>query len=225
MVLVAKASDIAKKIAIHPKGTIVGMIFGKIFEQLYNSKNQVTNPTDPRSRYPDPFILRIFTYDLKNLLELHNIYSVDLLREGVKMYIALHREGVTGIGVPPTFRKYADEIYIAAQPDLYNPYLDEYFEIKTYPIDEYSKTQAKIFAWVLDHRVVLVGLRKDGNDYKVETMVIEPKPLNIDPEIVRSVAREQPIDPGRCIPPHRLFRHNRPDDEDMIRARRVALEV
>jgi hypothetical protein len=187
MVLVARASDIAKRIAHSPQGTLEGMIFGKIFEQLHISKNHVT----PRDL--DPFILRIFTYDLKSLLELHNIYSEEMLRKGVKMYIALHKANVVGIGILPTFRRYENGIYIAAQPDLYSPYLDKYFEFKTYPIDDYARKQAEIFAWVLDHPVTLVGLREAGDGYEVETMVAEPKPLNIDPGIVRSVAREQYI--------------------------------
>ncbi|MEM2204033.1 MAG: hypothetical protein QXI22_06725 [Sulfolobales archaeon] len=219
MVLVAKASDIAKRIASPPQGTLVGMIFGKIFEQLYVSKNHVT----PRDL--DPFILRIFTYDLKSLLELHKIYSEDLLRKGIKMYIALHEAKVVGVGIPPTFRRYENGIYIAAQPDLYSPYLDKYFEFKTYPIDEYAKKQAEIFAWVLQHPITLVGLREASDGYEVETMVIEPKPLNIDPEIVRSVAREQYIDPIRYIPPHRLFRRNEPDEDEKRVEREIALEA
>jgi hypothetical protein len=220
MVLVAKASDVAKRIAPPPHGTIVGMIFGKIFEHLYISKNHVT----PRDL--DPFILRIFTYDLKSLLELHNIYSEEMLRKGVRMYIALHRANVVGIGIPPTFRRYENGIYIAAQPDLYSPYLDKYFEFKTYPIDEYSKKQAEIFAWVLQHPVTLVGLREAGDGYEVETVIAEPKPLNIDPEIIKSVAREQYIDPTRYIPPHKLFRRDERDEEGMTRVRRgIALEV
>jgi hypothetical protein len=201
--LVAKASDIAKKIAPLPQGTIVGMIFGKIFEQLYVSKNHVT----PRDL--DPFILRIFTYDLKYLLELHNIYSEELLRKGVKMYIALHKANVVGIGCPPTFRRYGNGIHISAQPDLYSPYLNRYFEFKTYPIDEYAKKQAEIFAWVLQHPIILAGLREASDGYEVETMVVEPKPLNIDPEIIKSVAREQPVDPSRYIPPHMALRKDK----------------
>jgi len=219
MVLVARASDIAKKIAPPPQGTIVGMIFGKIFEQLYVSKNHVT----PRDL--DPFILRIFTYDLKSLLELHNIYSEDLLRKGVKMYIALLKANVVGIGCPPTFRRYESRIHISAQPDLYSPYLDKYFEFKTYPIDEYAKKQAEIFAWVLQHPITLVGLREAGDGYEVETIVVEPKPLNIDPEIIKSVAREQYIDPIRYMPPHRLFRRNEPDGDEKRVERGIALEA
>jgi hypothetical protein len=211
--LVAKASDIAKRIAPPPQGTIVGMIFGKIFEQLYVLKNHVT----PRDL--DPFILKIFTYDLKTLLELHKIYSEELLRKGVKMYIALHKANVVGIGCPPTFRRYGNEIHISAQPDLYSPYLDKYFEFKTYPIDEYSKKQAEIFSWVLDHPVVLVGLREAGNEYEVEEIVVEPKPINIDQEIVRSVAREQPVDPSRYIPPHMALR------KDKEKSRRETVSV
>ena len=220
MVLVAKASDIAKKIAPPPHGTVEGAIFGKIFEQLYILKNHV-KPGDL-----DTFILGIFVSDLRYQLEFHNIYSEELLRKGVMMYEALHRAGVTGVGVKPTFRKYEGGVYIAAQPDLYNPYLDIYFEFKTYPIDEYAKKQAEIFAWVLDHPVVLIGFRKVGDGYEVEEIVVEPKPLNIDPMIVRSVAREQPVDPSRYIPPHRMLRRNKPDEEDEKRVERaVALEV
>jgi hypothetical protein len=220
VVLVAKASDLAKKLANPPQGTLEGMIFGKIFERLYILKNHVT----PRDL--DPFILRVFIYDLKNMLELYNIYSEEMLRKGVKMYIALHKANVVGIGIPPTFRRYGDGIYIAAQPDLYSPYLDKYFEFKTYPIDEYSKKQVEIFAWVLQHPVTLVGLREAGDGYEVETMIAEPKPLNIDPSIVRSVAREQYIDPIRYIPPHRLFRRNERDEEDEKRdEKRIALEA
>jgi len=217
MVLVAKASDIAKRIAPPPQGTLEGAIFGKIFEQLYISKNHVT----PRDL--DPFILRVFTYDLKNMLELHNIYSEEMLRKGVRMYIALHKANVVGIGIPPTFMRYENGIYIAAQPDLYSPYLNKYFEFKTYPIDEYSRKQVEIFAWVLQHPVTLVGLREVGDNYRAETVIIEPKPLNIDPGIVRSVAREQYIDPIRYIPPHRLFER---DEDSMSRVRRgIALDV
>jgi hypothetical protein len=220
MVLVARASDIAKKIAHPPQGTVEGAIFGKIFEELYVSKNHVT----PRDL--DPFILRIFTYDLKSLLELHNIYSEDLVRKGVKMYIALHKANVVGIGCPPTFKRYENGIYISAQPDLYSPSQDKYFEFKTYPIDEYARNQVEIFAWVLQHPITLVGLREVGDEYEVETIVVEPKPINIDPEIVRSVAREQYIDPTRYMPPHRLLRRNEPDEEDEKRVERgVALEV
>jgi hypothetical protein len=211
--LVAKASDIAKRIAPPPQGTIVGMIFGKIFEQLYISKNHVT----PRDL--DPFILRVFTYNLKSLLELHRIYSEELLKKGVKMYIALHEAKVVGVGIPPTFRRYENGIYIAAQPDLYNPYSDEYFEFKTYPIDKYARMQAGIFAWVFQHPITLVGLRGASDDYEVEEIVVEPKPLNIDPEIIKSVAREQPVDPSRYIPPHMALR------KDKEKSRREAVSV
>jgi hypothetical protein len=210
--LVAKATDIAKKIAPPPQGTIVGMIFGKIFEQLYILKNHV------KPRDLDPFILKIFISDLKYQLELHNIYSEELLKKGVKMYIALHKANVVGIGCPPTFRKY-DDVYIAAQPDLYSPYLNKYFEFKTYPIDEYARKQAEIFAWVLDHPVALVGLIEADNEYKVEEIVVEPKPLNIDPEIIKSVAREQPVDPSRYIPPHIALR------KDKEKSRRETVSV
>jgi hypothetical protein len=219
--LVAKATDIAKKIAQPPQGTVEGAIFGKIFEQLYILKNHVTSRGLGTPRDLDPFILRIFTYDLKSMLELHNIYSEELLRKGVKMYIALHRAGVTGIGVKPTFRKYEDDVYIAAQPDLYNPYSDEYFEFKTYPIDAYARMQAKIFAWVLQHPIKLVGLRGATDGYDVETILVEPKPLNIDPEIIKSVAREQPVDPSRYIPPHMALRK----DEERSRRETVSVAI
>ena len=213
MVLVAKASDIAKKIAPPPHGTVEGAIFGKIFEQLYILKNHV-KPGDL-----DTFILGIFISDLKYQLEFHRIYSEELLRKGVKMYEALHRAGVTGVGVKPTFRKYEGGVYIAAQPDLYSPYLDIYFEFKTHPIDEYAKKQAEIFAWVLQHTIKLVGFREVGDGYEVEEIVVEPKPLNIDPMIVRSVAREQLVDPRRYIPPHMALR------KDKEKSRRETVSV
>ncbi|NHV05763.1 MAG: hypothetical protein HA495_00305 [Thaumarchaeota archaeon] len=78
------------------------------------------------------------------------------------MYSALLRAGVKGQKPKTQFKEYND-ILIATQPDLEDG--ENYYEFKTYPINDYARAQCKVFSYVLGKPVVLVDLKEDENSY------------------------------------------------------------
>ena len=66
------------------------------------------------------------------------------------------------------FREVAGSLYVAAQPDLYDSSTDTCYEFKLYPVNDYARKQAEVFAWVLGRPVVLMGLREGQGTVTLE---------------------------------------------------------
>ncbi|MGB9693839.1 MAG: hypothetical protein ACPLYF_03250 [Fervidobacterium sp.] len=154
---VVKASDIAKLLAKPPEGTEEEKIFGKVFEECYTYANFL---------YEEDFYFhrptnKTFARKVASELKAHGIYSKELVRKAYRMYSALLRAGVIGRKPKTQFTKYGD-ILISAQPDLYDG--SNYYEFKTYPIDDYARAQSKVFSFVLGEPIILIGPveREDG---------------------------------------------------------------
>jgi hypothetical protein len=154
-VRVVKASDVAELIAQPQEGDETALIFGKIFEECYTYATYLHE----ENFYPTN---RTFAKKIAAELEARNIYSKELVRKAYRMYSALLRAGVRGRKPKTQFKEY-DDILIAAQPDLEDE--ENYYEFKTYPINEYARAQCKVFSYVLGQPIVLVGLKEDENGY------------------------------------------------------------
>jgi hypothetical protein len=157
-VRVVKASEIAKLIAQPQEGDETALIFGKIFEECYTYATYLHE----ENFYFHAPTNRTFVKKIAAELKAHNIYSKELVRKAYKMYSALLRAGVKGRKPKTQFKEYND-ILIAAQPDLEDG--ENYYEFKTYPINDYARAQCKVFSYVLEQPIVLVGLKEDENGY------------------------------------------------------------
>jgi hypothetical protein len=157
-VRVVKASEIAKLIAQPQEGDETALIFGKIFEECYTYATYLHE----ENFYFHAPTNRTFVKKIAAELKAHNIYSKELVRKAYKMYSALLRAGVKGRKPKTQFKEYND-ILIAAQPDLEDS--ENYYEFKTYPINDYARAQCRVFSYVLEQPVVLVGLKEDENGY------------------------------------------------------------
>ncbi|MEM1601527.1 MAG: hypothetical protein QXT01_04405 [Sulfolobales archaeon] len=186
-VLVVRSSDLAKILSTPISGDEVSAKFGKIFEEEYTLANHIYMWSG-YSQIPTWFIRKI-AYRLRS----EGIYSKDLVVKAYRAYSALLKAGVVGEKPPTAFRHYSDSIFIAAQPDLYNESEKTYYEFKLYQINEYARTQTKIFAWVLKSPVVLVGLKEDASGYiHVEKEVITPPDsIDVSTEVLRTIARPE----------------------------------
>ncbi len=184
-VLVVKASDIAKLLSQPPEGDEVSMRFGKIFEEEYALANHIYMWSSHIST-PKKFIRKVAAR-----LKSEGIYSRELVVRAYRAYSALLKAGVVGEKPSTHFKEFKDLIFIAAQPDLYNSSTGTYYEFKLYPINDYARTQARVFAWVLEKPIVLVGLKEGSNGYfDTEKEVINPpKTLDVSPEELKRIAR------------------------------------
>lgn len=202
-VLVVKASDVAKLLSQPPEGDEVSMRFGKIFEEEYALANHVYELAG-YAQVPKWFVRKVAAR-----LRLEGIYRKDLVVKAYRAYAALLKAGVVG-GKPPTqFREFSDSLLIAAQPDLYNESTDTYYEFKLYPINEYARAQATVFAWVLRKPVVLVGLKEDSRGYmEVEKRVItSPDDLGVSDKDLKKIAVTEKFCRDSMIPLHQYMRH------------------
>jgi len=174
--LVVKASDVAKLLSKPPEGDEVSLRFGKIFEEEYALANHIYS----WAWYAQ--IPRWFVRKVAARLRAEGIYRRDLILKAYRAYAALLKAGVIGRKPRTKFRKLTDNIFVAAQPDLYDESADTYYEFKLYPINDYARKQAEVFAWVLERPIVLAGLKEDSKGYlSVEKEVIEPpKKLEVD---------------------------------------------
>jgi len=168
-VYVVRASDVAKILTPPPVGDVVLMKFGKIFEEEYALANHIYNSTIYQQ------VSKWFTRKVAARLRAEGIYRRDLVAKAYRAYSALIKAGVTGEKPRTVFKRIGEKLYVSAQPDLYDESTNTYYEFKLYPINEYAKKQAEVFAWVLGKPVVLIGLREDERGYiTVERETVNP---------------------------------------------------
>lgn len=157
---VIKTSDIAKQISKPTKASEAELKFGKIFEEEY-TRNTWLVEKHGASRISSTYFRKKLAARLKSAgLE-------KWIRKGYRMYACLLKNKVVGRKPPTAFRKIND-ITVAGQPDLVEEHWreeDKYYEFKTHPIDDYARTQAEIFSWVLRKPIILVGLKEDEEGY------------------------------------------------------------
>ncbi|MCC6032777.1 MAG: hypothetical protein LM561_01685 [Desulfurococcaceae archaeon] len=202
-VLVVKASDVAKLLSKPPEGDEVSLRFGKIFEEEYALANHV---------YRWAWYAQISKWFIRKVaarLRAEGIYKRDLILKAYRAYAALLKAGVVGEKPRTRFKELTNSLFVAAQPDLYDETTDTYYEFKLYPINEYARKQAEVFAWVLGKPVVLVGLREDPGGYvSVEKEVINPpKDLEVDVNELRKVAVAEDFCSDLMIPVHQYDKY------------------
>lgn len=202
-VFVVKASDVAKLLSTPPEGDEVSKAFGKIFEEEYTLANHIYE----RVWYSQ--IFRWFARKVAARLRHEGIYRKDLVVKACRAYAALLRAGVVGEKPPTRFREVSTSLFIAAQPDLYNYSTGTYYEFKLYPINEYARAQARVFAWILEKPVVLVGLKEDSKGYmEVEKEVVNPPDdLGVNAEDLKRIATPEDFCTNLTIPLHQYERH------------------
>jgi len=203
-VLVVKASDIAKLLSKPPEGDEVSVKFGRIFEEEYSLANHLYLSAWNTKKIP-----RLFARKVAARLKAEGIYRRELVLKAYRAYSALLNAGVVGEKPLTQFRELADSLFIAAQPDAYDEGSDTYYEFKLYPINDYARTQTKVFAWVLQRPVVLVGLRElPGGYFKAEKeIVVPPSTLGVDPGELRKIATPEEFCADLGIPVHMYLRH------------------
>ena len=212
-VRVVKASEVAKLIARPREGDETGIVFGKVFEECYTFATYLYE----RNFYPAN---RTFARKVAAELKARNMYSKELVGKAYRMYSALLRAGVRGWKPRTQFKEY-DGVLIAAQPDLEDE--ENYYEFKTYPIDEYARAQCKVFSFVLGQPIVLVGLVEGENGYiDFEKEVVDAKgftPPKIPPTMgeLEEACEEcgLPIDYCTCSEPS-FLEEEAEDGEDFI---------
>jgi len=173
--VVVKASDIAKRLAPFEGGDAIMAKFGKIFEEEYTlAAHLYEKMVFPR------YIPRKFAKKVAARLKEEGIYSTDLVAKAVRAYAALLSAGAVGEKPSTEFREYEDRVFIAAQPDLYSWSEGKYYEFKLYQLNDYARVQARIFAWVLEEPIVLIGLREvEGGYFSAHSEVVSP-PKELD---------------------------------------------
>lgn len=169
---VVRASDVAKLIATPVQGSETSLKFGKIFEECYTFATYLYDRTYMSKSINAKFIRKV-AFELKK----NGIYSSENIRKAYRMYSSLLNAGIIGAKPKTVFRKVEnyDDLMICAQPDLWD-YL-RYYEFKTYAINDYAIAQCKIFSWVLQEPVILVGLKVRPDGF----IVVEKKEISIDP--------------------------------------------
>ena len=203
-VLVVKASDIAKLLSKPPEGDEVSLKFGKIFEEEYALANHIYSLAWNVRKIP-----RLFIRKVAARLRSEGIYSRELVLKAYRAYSALLRAGVVGEKPPTHFKEFKDSIFVAAQPDLYDAFTDTYYEFKLYPINDYARAQARVFAWVLGEPIILVGLKeRPGGYFEVEKEVITPpNTLDVSPEELRRIAHTEEFCKDLKIPVHLFMKY------------------
>lgn len=186
-VLVVRSSDIAKMLSTPVEGDEIYAKFGKIFEEEYTLANHIYMWRG-YSQIPKLFIRKV-----ASRLRSEGIYSKELITKAFRAYSALLKAGVVGEKPQTVFRLYSDSLFVAAQPDLYNEFENVYYEFKLYPINDYARTQAKIFAWVLETPIILVGLREETNGYLVaeKEVLSPPDSLNVGFDELKMIAKPE----------------------------------
>ncbi len=182
--MVVRASDVAKLLSKPPEGDEASAKFGKIFEEEYALANHIYE----RTWYVH--VPKWFVRKVAARLMAEGIYRRDLVLKAYRAYAALLNAGVIGKKPKTVFRNLTDNLFIAAQPDLYDESTETYYEFKLYPINDYARKQAEVFAWVLEKPVVLVGLKEDpGGSVSVEKEVVAPpKDLRINVSELKKIA-------------------------------------
>ncbi len=186
-VLVVRSSDLAKVLSTPIEGDEILAKFGKIFEEEYALANHIYL-RGGYSQTPVWYVRKV-----ASRLKSEGIYRKDLIVKAYRAYSALLRAGVVGEKPRTAFRHYADNIFIAAQPDLYKESEGTYYEFKLYPINEYARTQAKLFAWVLETPVVLVGLKKGVGGYLTteSEILAPPDSVDVSIDVLRAIAKPE----------------------------------
>jgi hypothetical protein len=126
--------------------------FGKIFEETY----QLICNNDEAWWSNEENVYSIFSDYLRD----------EWLDEAITIAKAFHQEHIRGLACDVSFRKIRGDRYIAAKPDLFDKSTGLYIEFKTYALDEYARMQAKVFSWVHQSKVLLVGW--DGSNVQKE---------------------------------------------------------
>jgi hypothetical protein len=197
------SSEVAKLMCDElPNGTEEAQQFGKIFEETYQ---MICKNSDS------------WWNNEENVVEaFENMVDDEWLDEAVEIAIAFHKEGIKGLACSVSFREIWDDHYIAAKPDLYDSDSNMYIEFKTYPLGEYARLQAKVFSWVEESKVLLVG----WNDGKVEKEYIDGSDLKIQsiPISHFSETYRGKVDPFYISPrrryTHRYYHHYDYEFED-----------
>lgn len=157
------SSEVARIISKEvPNGDEHAQQFGSQFERAYQ---QIC------------YTLSKFMIDVDELgsILLRFFSDEDDIDQAVKIAQAFLESNIIGLTPKTQFRRIKKNYYIAAKPDLYDQNSDIYYEFKTYKLDEYARTQAKIFSWVLQTPIHLIG----WNDPDVEHEVIDGSDLEI----------------------------------------------
>lgn len=183
--LVVRSSDIAKLISKPVQADERGLNFGKAFEEAYSKYAWFRQLPDK------PTNIGVFRSLLGTELSRRGILTKPLLKKGVKMCWALLEAKATGSKPTTRFKEFSPGKFLAAQPDLYDATTGTVTEFKTYPIDDYAITQSRVFSYVLERPIRLVGLipNEDGT-YKAEDMVISIEDFTI-PTIPANLFTEQ----------------------------------
>jgi len=202
-VLVVKASDVAKLLSKPPEGDEVSLKFGKIFEEEYALANHVYS----RAWYAQ--VPKWFVRKVAARLRAEGIYKRDLILKAYRAYSALLNAGVIGEKPKTSFKRLTRDLFVAAQPDLYDEFTETYYEFKLYPINDYARKQAEVFAWVLEKPVVLVGLKEDSRGYlsAEKEIITPPKNLKIDINELKKVATVEEFCADLMIPVYQYERN------------------
>jgi len=192
---VVSASDVARLLAKPPEGSEEDRLFGKAFEECF----QTAAWLHYSDRVMGPRITKLFIRRLAAELRAMGIYTRERLLDGYRMYSALIRAGVSGRTPRTEYRLAGEGLVISAKPDLVDDLSHKFYEFKTYPIDGFARAQARVFSWVLNSPITLVGLRRVGTRYEAEVEVVSSEDFEI-PQIPEGIGAFKEFCPV-CIRP------------------------
>lgn len=145
----------------------------KLFEQLF--KHVYINVI---SEGPQVDALNQLVDVLEGDLTEEGIFEEELINRAERMASCFMNEGVFGEipMLPP--RKEIGAAVVTAKPDLEDE--NEYKEIRTSPIDEYTRTKAKVIHLISDKSVGVYGLNEeDTNHFEIEAEGVTDSDLNL----------------------------------------------
>jgi len=165
------------------------LIFGKIFEEVYTECTWLHSKSS--SNVDGNSFRRKLAAKVKSS-DISDERTSYFIGKGYKMFACLLSEEVKGRKPKSEFRKIDNgrkRVHLYAQPDLIDG--GKYLEFKTAPIDDYSILQSKIFSWVIQEPITLVGLSEDDKGYiDAEKMVIEECDIDVEEEAIKYVRSE-----------------------------------
>lgn len=148
------ASDVAKHVSPPSSTPEKYLVFGKVFEEAYTLMTYIGRQHQAMSG---------FCGDVAARLRKKGFYEKKLVTRARRMAACLLDAGATG-RKPKTQKKWiGSRAIVYAQPDLIET--GDYTEFKTGPIDEYARTQAKVFCSVIGKPIRLIGLEENDAGY------------------------------------------------------------
>ena len=117
----------------------------------------------------------LIKYEDKNKVR----FSVQEREKLDKLFRLLIEERILGRYSKTCEKPYSDSIILIGKPDLIDK-KGNLYELKVYPLTDFCREQARVFAWIFNKEIKLIGFKNENNEVKIQKEFIEV-PINIGP--------------------------------------------